>query len=121
MSFIIPIANTTNKYAIGIGRRVGIIGWDGKSPKVSVESIAFEVDCGRDDTRFNDAKADPSGRFYGGTMRFENLGDFFEKASGAFYRYTSGEGATELFRNVYISNGMQKSINFITLIHVKWM
>lgn len=106
VSFIIPIAKTTNKYAIGIGRRVGIICWDGKSSKVSVESIAFEFDHGKNDTRFNDAKADPSGRFYGGTMRLEALGSLFEIASGTFYRYTPAEGATELLHDIYISNGL---------------
>lgn len=106
VSFIIPIVKATNKFAIGIGRRVGVICWDGKSPKVSVESIAFEVDQGKNDTRFNDAKADPSGRFYGGTMRLEALGSLFEIASGTFYRYSPAEGATELLHNIYISNGL---------------
>lgn len=106
VSFIIPIADKPEKYAIGIGRRVGIVRWDGKSPQVSVESIAFEVDHGKDNTRFNDAKADPFGRFYGGTMRYENLGNFFEIAAGTFYRYVPDEGPTELLHNIYISNGL---------------
>lgn len=106
VSFIIPVANATDKYAIGIGHRVGIIRWDGKSPKACLESIALEVEHGRNDTRFNDAKADPSGRFYGGTMRLEALGSLFEIASGTFYRYTHDEGATELLHNIFISNGM---------------
>lgn len=106
VSFIIPLANATGKYAIGIGHRVGIISWDGKSPKACLESIAFEVEHGRNDTRFNDAKADPTGRFYGGTMRLEALGSLFEIASGTFYRYTHDEGATELLHNIFISNGM---------------
>lgn len=106
VSFIIPVANATNKYAIGIGRRVGIINWDGISSKACVESIAFEVEHGQNDTRFNDAKADPTGRFYGGTMRLEALGSLFEIASGTFYRYTPEEGATKLLQNIFISNGM---------------
>lgn len=106
VSFIIPVANATDKYAIGIGHRVGIIRWDGKSSKACLESIAFEVEHGRNDTRFNDAKADPTGRFYGGTMRLEALGSLFEIASGTFYRYTHDEGATELLHNIFISNGM---------------
>lgn len=106
VSFIIPVANTTDKYAIGIGQRVGIIHWDGKSSKACLESIAFQVDHGKNGTRFNDAKADPTGRFYGGTMRLEALGSLFEIASGTFYRYTREEGSTALLHNIFISNGM---------------
>lgn len=106
VSFIIPVANTTDKYAIGIGQRVGIIHWDGKSTKACLESIAFQVDQGKNGTRFNDAKADPMGRFYGGTMRLEALGSLFEIAAGTFYRYTREEGSTPLINNCFISNGM---------------
>lgn len=106
VSFIIPIENATNKYAIGIGRRVGILHWDGKSPSAHVDSIAFEVELGQNTTRFNDAKADPFGRFYGGTMRLEALGSLFEIAAGTFYRYTKDKGATPLLHNVYVSNGL---------------
>lgn len=106
VSFIIPVANTTDKYAVGIGRRVGIIQWDGKSPNATVDSIAFEVEVGQNTTRFNDAKADPSGRFYGGTMRLEALGSLFEISAGTFYKYTKEEGAKDLLHDIYISNGL---------------
>lgn len=106
VSFILPVANTTDQYAVGIGRRVGIVQWDGKSPKATLKRIAFEVEVGQNGTRFNDAKADPFGRFYGGTMRLEALGDLFEIAAGTFYRYTQDEGAKDLLHNIYISNGL---------------
>lgn len=62
VSFIIPVANTTDQYAIGIRKRVGIVEWDGVSPKAKLGPIAFEVDED-DNNRFNDAKADPIGRY----------------------------------------------------------
>lgn len=111
VSFIIPMANASDRYAIGIGRRVGIVAWDGKSPNATLESIAFEVEEGKNSTRFNDAKADPFGRFYGGTMRLEALGDLFEIAEGTFYKYTTEEGATELLHDIYISNGLTWDVN----------
>lgn len=64
VSFIIPVANTIDQYAVGIRKRVGIVEWDGVSPKAKLGPIAFEVDED-DNNRFNDAKADPMGRFYG--------------------------------------------------------
>lgn len=106
VSFIIPVANTTDQYAVGIGRRVGIIQWDGVSPKAKLGTIAFDVEDGKVDNRFNDAKADPVGRFYGGTMRLEALGDLFKVAGGTFYRYIKGEGVKDLLNNIHVSNGL---------------
>lgn len=105
VSFIIPVANTIDQYAVGIGRRVGIVQWDGKSTKAKLGPIAFEVDEEKTN-RFNDAKADPVGRFYGGTMRLEELGDLFESAKGTFYKYTKGEGVKDLLHNIHVSNGL---------------
>lgn len=112
VSFIIPVANSvdhySDRYAVGIGRRVGIIQWDGKSEKAKLMHIGFEVEEDEKyvDNRFNDAKADPVGRFYGGTMRLEKFGDLFEKAAGSFYRYTKGEGVKLLLKNIHVSNGL---------------
>lgn len=104
--FIIPTANAPNEFAVGFGRRVGIVDWDGKSPKATLKRIAFEVDSDKIHNQFNCVKADPYGRFYGGTMRTEKLGDLFEKPHAKLFRYVKGEGVTELIDNVFISNGM---------------
>lgn len=61
--FVIPVANTTDKFAVGLGRRLGIAKWNGKSPKATLVSIPFEVDGDRSTNRFNAAKADPAGLF----------------------------------------------------------
>jgi len=108
VSFIIPVANTTDQFAVGIGRRVGVIQWDGKSPKAKLVRVVFEVETGPayKDNRFNDAKADPSGRFYGGTMRLEECGDLFASANGSFYKYAPEEGVVKLRENVSVSNGL---------------
>lgn len=65
VSFIIPVANQTDQYAVGIGSRVGIVHWDGVSPQAKLGPVAFEVNENSKTNRFNDAKADPIGRFYG--------------------------------------------------------
>lgn len=106
VGFIIPVANTTDEYAIGIGQRVGIVHWDGKSPKGIIGPIIFDVENENGMNRFNDAKADPVGRFFGGTMRREQLGDLFECASGTFYKYIKGDGYYPLIDKIFISNGM---------------
>lgn len=108
ISFIIPVEGTTDQFAIGIGRRVGIVQWDGKSPKAKVVRIALEVekDPAYKFNRFNDAKSDPKGRFYGGTMRLEECGDIFEVANGTLYKYAKDENVTTLRKDVAISNGL---------------
>ncbi|XP_031623137.1 regucalcin-like [Contarinia nasturtii] len=104
--FIIPVANTTDKYAVGLGKRVGVINWDGKSSKATLDSIAFEVDSDKSDNRFNAAKADPSCRFYGGTMLSEKVADPSKSAAGKVFKYEKGNGVNEVLDNIYISNGM---------------
>lgn len=112
VSFIIPVANSvdhySDRYAVGIGREVGIIHWDGKTPTAKLLHIVFEVetDAKYDNNRFNDAKADPVGRFYGGTMRLEKFGDLFECADGSLYKYTKGEGVDLLQSKIHVSNGL---------------
>jgi len=108
VSFIIPVAGTKNEFAIGIGRRVGVVQWDGKSPKAKLVRIALEVENGPEfkTNRFNDAKADPTGRFYGGTMRLEECGDLFESPYGSFYKYAKNEQVVKLREKVYVSNGL---------------
>lgn len=113
IGFIIPVANITktsdyDEYALGLGRRVGIVHWDGKSSRAAIGPIAFEVEDEHDkvNNRFNDAKADPVGRFYGGTMRSERCGDIFEVASGSLYKYNKGDGVYDLLNNIYVSNGL---------------
>lgn len=108
IGFIIPVEGTKNEFAIGIGRRVGIISWDGKSPKAQLVRIALEVEKGEryKTNRFNDAKADPTGRFYGGTMRLEECGDIFEAAEGSFYKYAKDEELTLLRSDIGVSNGL---------------
>lgn len=108
IGFIIPVQGSPNEFAIGIGRRVGIISWDGKSPKARLVRIALEVEKSEryKTNRFNDAKADPTGRFYGGTMRLEECGDIFDAAEGSFYRYAKDEELAVLRTNIGVSNGL---------------
>lgn len=104
--FIIPVAHSTDKYAVGLGKRVGIVEWDGKSPKATLDSIAFEVDNDKSDNRLNAAKADPSCRFFGGTMLSEKVGDPSQHATGKVYKYVKSSGLHAIMENIYISNGM---------------
>lgn len=51
VGFIIPV--TSNEFAVGLDRRVGIVHWDGVSSKANLVRIAFEVEDKSKNTRFN--------------------------------------------------------------------
>lgn len=112
VSFIIPLAETTDQFAVGIRRRVGVIQWDGKSAEAKVLRIVFEVEQSEPDNAFNDAKADPAGRFFGGTIRtggkLDSFADIFTKSTytSGLYRYDAKNKVVQLRANVRLSNGL---------------
>lgn len=109
MTFVLPVYNTTDEFLIGTKNEAKIIRWDGKSSKAELLCSAFQIE--KEDfyksNRFNDAKTDPFGRFYGGTQRlaecdYSNL----SKANGSLYRFDPEHGVKQLRKNVFISNGL---------------
>lgn len=108
IAFVIPVHGTTDQFALGVGRRIIVVSWDGKSPIAKLVRTVGEVELedSYQDNRFNDAKADPTGRFYGGTMRVEAKGDIFEARLGSLYKYNSENGFDKLKSNISVSNGL---------------
>lgn len=108
VSFIIPVEGAAGQFAVGIGRRVGIVQWDGRTPTAQLLRIAVEVEPEQRylTNRWNDAKADPAGRLFGGTMRLEECGDIFEAAEGSVYRFARDEPLAKLKTDVGVSNGL---------------
>lgn len=108
VSFIIPVNGETNQFAVGLMRRIAIIEWDGKSSSAKMLRVALEVE--KDDklvhNRFNDGKADPTGRIYSGTMRREQRGDIFDETDGTLYKYAKGEEVTSILARIGVSNGL---------------
>lgn len=107
-SFLIPLKCKKNQFAVGIGRSIEIIKWDGCSPfaKVIRTIVNVEVDSRYDTNVFNDGKADPCGRFFGGTERTAFCRNDSQLANASFYRFTSEDGLRQLKSDVYSSNGL---------------
>ena len=63
--------------------------------------------------RFNDGKCDPAGRFWAGTMAYEN-----PKDSGSLYRLDTDLSVHRMFGGVAISNGIVWSLNHSTMYYI---
>lgn len=63
--------------------------------------------------RFNDGKCDPGGRFWAGTMAYENPAD-----SGSLYRLDSDLSVHKIFGDVAISNGIIWSLDLATMYYI---
>ena len=63
--------------------------------------------------RFNDGKCDPAGRFWAGTMAYEN-----PKDSGSLYRLDTDLSVHKIFGGVAISNGIVWSLDNTTMYYV---
>ena len=63
--------------------------------------------------RFNDGKCDPAGRFWAGTMAYEN-----PKDSGSLYRLDTDLSVHKMFGGVAISNGIVWSLDHTTMYYV---
>lgn len=112
VSFIIPLEGRKNQFAVGIGQRVGIIKWNGKSRKAKLSRIALEVEnCPGPEyrgNRFNDGKADPHGRVFAGTMRKEECDHPEIQTYGNLFRFGDGEPPATVSdpKSIQISNGL---------------
>jgi sugar lactone lactonase YvrE len=64
-------------------------------------------------TRMNDGKADPTGRFWAGTMGFKS-----EPGLGSFYRLDADWSVTRHFGDVSISNGLDWTVDGQTMYYI---
>jgi len=104
--FVTPVANTSDRFAVGCGRRIVIVQWDGVATSCKVERTLFSVQDDDDKysgNRFNDGKCDPYGRLFAGTMRY--VGNELEYRYGELYMYDKGK-VSVVKSDVGISNGL---------------
>ncbi|KAG7298903.1 hypothetical protein JYU34_017360 [Plutella xylostella] len=105
VGFIVPVEGSADQFVVGLERRFLVIQWDGKDgSKTKVVKELAEVEHGRN-TRINDAKCDPRGRLYGGTMGHEEPLGNIEPNKGSLYRLV-GTTVTTLADRISCSNGL---------------
>ncbi|WP_433346580.1 SMP-30/gluconolactonase/LRE family protein [Microtetraspora malaysiensis] len=81
------------------------------SPAGDVRMVA-EVEADRPGNRMNDAKCDPSGRLWAGTMPYEA-----EPGAAALYRY-DGRSVARVLTGVTLSNGLGWSPDGTVMYHI---
>lgn len=107
IGFIYPVncTNRNNLFAIGNGRNVSLITWDGISNQaqpVGPQKL-FSLDSNIPTTGTDIVAADPYGRFYLGTYSAELCQS---PPNLSVYRYTTGIGVKRLFGGIYGSSGL---------------
>ncbi|XP_074156377.1 regucalcin-like [Sminthopsis crassicaudata] len=93
-------------YVATVGTRFCALNWEDQSL-----SDLFSVDKDKKNTRFNDGKVDPAGRYFAGTMGEEIAPAVLERHQGSLYALFPNGTAEKYFDNVDISNGLDWSLD----------
>ncbi|XP_066522521.1 regucalcin [Hoplias malabaricus] len=93
-------------YVIGEGTCFAAVDWQ----KRSISTIA-QVDTDKTNTRLNDGKVDPAGRFFAGTMGLEVRPAELERKQGSLYSLNSDRSVVKHFDQVDLSNGLDWSLD----------
>lgn len=109
VSFIIPVDGEKDRFVISQGRTLTAITWDGVSDAVTnVEKLGEVEDIPETiDNQINDAKADPSGRLWFGTIKMAPIvkGDSPPKTA-ALYSFGPNKVIRKQVSGISISNGL---------------
>lgn len=121
VGFVIPVANSTNKFITTSGTDFVLVSWDGEKniTKCAYQTLA-SADSNRTETRWNDGKVDAVGRFWGGTMA--NMKDgIFPPNKGSLYSIGTDLVLNKQVSPVTISNGLAWTPNNDTMYYIDSM
>ncbi|XP_032516344.2 regucalcin-like isoform X1 [Danaus plexippus] len=104
--FIIPVEGKLDRFVVGLKRRVVEVQWDGEGGDATVIRELAELDKHSPDNRINDAKADPRGRLFVGTMGHEYEPGKFHLKQGSLYRLERDGSVSRVAQDIDISNGL---------------
>ncbi|CAH0399626.1 unnamed protein product [Chilo suppressalis] len=105
-TFIIPVEGRKHHFVVGLDRKVVEVQWSGEDDAATLLRTVAVVDEQCPNNRFNDAKADPKGRLFAGTMGHEYEPGKFDIKKGSLYRIDPEGGVHRLVSDVDISNGL---------------
>lgn len=119
IGFAVPVEGKKNTFVIGLGRKIEEIVWDGVSNYVQHTKTLAEVDneAGFTNNRFNDGKADPTGRLWAGTMGPEPVVGQLEPYKGTLYTLDRNQVKAHL-KTISISNGLAWNIQLKKMYYI---
>nr|ADK55065.1 luciferin regenerating enzyme [Lampyris turkestanicus] len=120
IGFAIPVEGKPNTFAIGLGRKIVEVVWDGVSDSVSSLKTLVEVDseAGFTNNRFNDGKADPTGRLWAGTMGPEPEVGKLEPEKGTLYTFDRNHRIKAHLKTISISNGLAWNLKLKKMYYI---
>ncbi|OWK60833.1 Regucalcin [Lonchura striata] len=100
-------------YVITLGTRFAALKW-----KEGLVTTITQVDKDKANTRFNDGKVDPAGRYFAGTMAEEIRPAVLERRQGSLYTLLPDISVVKHFDQVDISNGLDWSLDHRTFFYI---
>ncbi|XP_071274346.1 regucalcin isoform X1 [Agelaius tricolor] len=100
-------------YVITLGTRFAALKW-----KEELVTTITQVDKDKANTRFNDGKVDPAGRYFAGTMAEEIRPAVLERRQGSLYTLFPDLSVVKHFDQVDISNGLDWSLDHRTFFYI---
>nr|CAD7407534.1 unnamed protein product [Timema poppensis] len=117
-SFVIPIKGEPNKFLISTNRSLTILNWDGESDEPTSLQTIVTVEEDKPNNRFNDGKADPSGKVWAGTLGGEISPGVFAQKVAAFYSFKNPRSPVKHLSDVSMSNGLTWTRDLKTLYYI---
>jgi sugar lactone lactonase YvrE len=111
ISFAIPLESESNKYVIGLERKIALLEWDGISSEYKSLEIISTVEEDTPKNRFNDGKCDPQGRLWAGTMGHETTTGNVDPKKGNLYSLDLEGKVRAHVDKIDISNGLAWSLD----------
>ncbi|CAH0557443.1 unnamed protein product [Brassicogethes aeneus] len=120
VTLVIPVEGTDDTFLVSIGRKLLTVKWDGVSDKVSNVKEIIEVEKEPEviNNRFNDGKADPTGRLWAGTMGPEPEIGKLEKEKGTLYTLVGKNTVKVHLTKVSIANGLAWNIKLKKMYYI---
>lgn len=69
---VVPVEGTQDKFIVACEQKILLVTWDGENDtkKPTIENL-LSLDTNKTDTRVNDGKCDPAGRFLIGELNYK--------------------------------------------------
>ncbi|XP_045110867.1 regucalcin-like [Portunus trituberculatus] len=124
LSFVVPVKNHPDLYAVGLGRSVALVEWLETDPDAHTRKVKVTLHTVESDTptnRFNDGKCDPRGRLWAGTMAQESAPGVLPKEKGHIFCLNNDLTLDCTMDKISLSNGLAWSHDKKTFYYIDSM